>query len=120
MAGQVIVPFAFMVGAITSILVRQRGRQLYRQVAQRPAQDSLKGLNWREFEILMLEWFAQQGYRVQDTQLGADRGVDIVLRKAGKPTSSSASTGGPTRSVSVSCGNCATSWPAKALPEDMS
>ena len=84
LVGQFTLPFAFMVGAITSILVRQRGRQLYRQVAQKPAQDSLQGLNWREFEILMLEWFAQQGYQVQDTQLGADGGVDIVLRKAGK------------------------------------
>ena len=69
-----------MVGALTSILIRQRGRQLYRQVAQKPARDSLQGLNWREFEILMLEWFAQQGYQLQDNQLGADRGVDIVLR----------------------------------------
>ena len=84
LVGQYILPFAFMVGAMTSILVRQRGRQLYRQVAQKPARDSLQGLNWREFEILMLEWFAQQGYQVQDTQLGADGGVDIVLRKAGK------------------------------------
>ena len=84
LAGQYILPFAFMVGAITSILVRQRGRQLYRQVAQKPARASLQRLNWREFEILMLEWFAQQGYQVQDTQLGADGGVDIVLKKAGK------------------------------------
>lgn len=68
----------------------------------------------------MLEWFAQQGYQVQDNQLGANRGVDIVLSKAGKPTSSSAGTGGPTRSVSVSCGNCAASWPAKVLPADWS
>jgi restriction system protein len=83
-AGQYILPFAFSVGAIASILVALRGKQIYRRISKTPNRQSLDGLRWREFEILMLEWFRKQGFTVQDTDLGPDGGVDIVLRKDGR------------------------------------
>lgn len=84
LAGQYILPFAFSVGAIASILVALRGKQIYRRISKTPNRHSLDGLRWREFEILMLEWFRKQGFAVQDTDLGPDGGVDIVLRKDGR------------------------------------
>jgi restriction system protein len=81
LAGQYILPFAFSVGAMASILVALRGKQIYRRISKTPNRQTLDGLRWREFEILMLEWFRKQGFTVQDTDLGPDGGIDIVLRK---------------------------------------
>lgn len=83
-AGQYILPFAFSVGTIASIMAALRGKQIYRRISKTPNRHSLDGLRWREFEILMLEWFRKQGFTVQDTDLGPDGGVDIVLRKDGR------------------------------------
>ena len=47
--------------------------------------DSLRGLSWRQFELLVGEAFRRQGYAVQEAGLaGADRGIDLLLRKEGK------------------------------------
>jgi len=49
--------------------------------------DSLRGLSWRQFELLVGEAFRRQGYAVQETGLGgADGGIDLLLRKEGKLT----------------------------------
>jgi len=49
--------------------------------------DSLRGISWRQFELLVGEAFRRQGYSVQETgQGGADGGIDLVLRKDGKLT----------------------------------
>jgi restriction system protein len=49
--------------------------------------DSLRAMNWRQFEMLVGEAFRRQGYSVEETGLGgADGGVDLILRKGGRTT----------------------------------
>ena len=62
---------------------RQRGRLLEMQTGL----DSLRAMNWRQFEILVGESFRRQGYRIEETGLGgADGGVDLRLSKNGTIT----------------------------------
>jgi restriction system protein len=49
--------------------------------------DSLRQMNWRQFEQLTGEAFRRQGYAVEETGLGgADGGIDLILRKDGLTT----------------------------------
>lgn len=49
--------------------------------------DSLRDMDWKEFEMLAGEAFRRQGYDVTESGLGgADGGIDLILRKAGKTT----------------------------------
>jgi len=46
--------------------------------------DSIRGLNWREFEELVGEAYRRQGYMVTEiTVAGPDEGIDLVLKKDG-------------------------------------
>lgn len=69
-------------GALLSYLAsRKRARLLETQTGL----DSLRAMNWREFEMLVGEAFRRQGYSVEETGLGgADGGVDLILRKNGR------------------------------------
>lgn len=56
-----------------------RERRLVRQLR---SINSLRAMNWREFEILMRRVFESQGFRAERVGGdGADGGVDIILRK---------------------------------------
>ncbi len=48
--------------------------------------DSLRALDWREFETLIGEAFRRQGYTVAATPAGADGGVDLILTRDGERT----------------------------------
>ncbi len=62
---------------------RQRSRLLETQTGL----DSLRAMNWKQFELLVGEAFRRQGHRVEETGLGgADGGIDLILRKDGKTT----------------------------------
>lgn len=62
---------------------RKRVRLLQAQTSL----DSLRTMNWREFEMLVGEAFRQQGYKIEETGLGgADGGVDLRLSKDDKTT----------------------------------
>lgn len=72
------------VAAFCSFVVRrQRGRLLETQTGL----DSLRAMNWKQFEMLVGEAFRRQGYRIEETGLGgADGGIDLRLSKNGKIT----------------------------------
>lgn len=72
------------VAALASYIARrQRGRLLETQTGL----DSLRAMNWRQFEMLVGEAFRRQGYRIEETGLsGADGGIDLRLSKDGKTT----------------------------------
>ena len=72
------------VAAFASFIARrQRGRLLETQTGL----DSLRAMNWKQFEMLVGEAFRRQGYRVEETGLGgADGGIDLRLSKNGKVT----------------------------------
>lgn len=69
-------------GALLSYLAsRNRARLLETQTGL----DSLRAMNWREFEMLVGEAFRRQGYSVEETGLGgSDGGIDLILRKNGR------------------------------------
>jgi restriction system protein len=69
-------------GALLSYLAsRKRAHLLETQTGL----DSLRAMDWREFEMLVGEAFRRQGYSVEETGLGgADGGVDLILRKSGR------------------------------------
>lgn len=62
---------------------RQRSRLLEAQTSF----DSLRAMNWKQFEMLVGEAFRRQGYRVEETGLGgADGGIDLRMSKNGMVT----------------------------------
>ncbi|OUS32020.1 hypothetical protein A9Q98_02385 [Thalassotalea sp. 42_200_T64] len=46
--------------------------------------DPLKNITWREFEMLVGEVYKKLGYRVYETQPGADGGIDLILKRNGE------------------------------------
>src|SRR6185312_2908357 len=72
------------VAAFASFIARrQRGPLLETQTGL----ESLRAMNWRQFEMLVGEAFRRQGYRIEETGLGgADGGIDLRLSKNGKST----------------------------------
>ncbi|WP_077731550.1 restriction endonuclease [Methylocaldum sp. 14B] len=82
--GQYIVPFCFSLGALISIIGRRKRANLHEVVARQPAADALNGMSWREFEMLVGEFFRRQGYAVTETGGIADGGVDLVLTRGGE------------------------------------
>ena len=68
---------------VSFVARRQRGRLLETQTGL----DSLRAMNWKQFEMLAGEAFRRQGYRIEETGLGgADGGIDLRLSKNGKST----------------------------------
>lgn len=72
------------VAALCSFIAsRHRSRLLETQTGL----DSLRAMNWRQFEMLVGEALRRQGYRIEETGLGgADGGIDLRLSKGGKTT----------------------------------
>ncbi|MEO7066185.1 MAG: restriction endonuclease [Rhodanobacter sp.] len=89
-ASGVFAPFAWILlvscwgAAIASFAGRiRRGKLLDSQTGI----DSLRQMNWRQFEQLTGEAFRRQGYAITETGLGgADGGIDLILRKNGQTT----------------------------------
>jgi restriction system protein len=84
-AGQFLVPFLCLLGALVSVLRRHKRKALLEGVTSSDAASSLEGMSWREFELLVGEGYRQQGYRVVETGGGGDDGgVDLRLQKNGE------------------------------------
>ncbi|GLQ46691.1 membrane protein [Dyella lipolytica] len=63
------------------------GLRRKRLLAAQTGLNSLRAIDWREFEMLVGEAFRRQGYLVHETGLGgADGGIDLILRKDGAIT----------------------------------
>jgi restriction system protein len=74
----------FWIAALASFIGRRSRRQL---LDKQTGIDSLRQMNWRQFELLAGEAFRRQGYTVEETGLGgADGGIDLILRKNGQTT----------------------------------
>lgn len=61
-----------------------RARRARRLLDTRSDLESLAAPGWRQFEQLVGEAFRRRGYRVEDTGLGADGGIDLILRRDGR------------------------------------
>lgn len=85
-AGQYLIPFACLFGAIGSVFARAKRKKLMADVqsATQPGK-AIDGLSWQQFEQLIGEAFRYRGYSVTETGgSGPDGGVDLILRKAGE------------------------------------
>jgi restriction system protein len=82
--GQILVPLAFIFGALVSVIKRRKRANLFQSVAKQSGKSALNNITWREFEMLVGEWFRRQGYTVTETGGVADGGVDLILTKAGE------------------------------------
>jgi len=70
------------IAALASFMGRGRRRRL---LDAQSGANSLRGMDWREFEMLTGEAFRRQGYDIVENGLGgADGGIDLILRKDGK------------------------------------
>lgn len=83
-AGQYLLPFLLILGAVVSALRRHKRRSLFNQISASSTIGALEALSWKEFELLVGEGFRAQGYAVHESGGGgADGGVDLVLSKNG-------------------------------------
>lgn len=78
---QFVIPAAFLIGAVSSFVIRRRRSSLVDCMPQAPQVQDVLALSWRDFEMLVGEAFRRQGFDVRETTEGADGGVDLELRK---------------------------------------
>lgn len=82
MYAQFIIPTAFGIGSLASLVADLKRRRIHDGAAKRPKGKKTPPLSWREFELLISEAFRRRGYDVSETSAGPDDGVDLRLRKA--------------------------------------
>ena len=71
--------FLLALFALSAEVDKYKRRQLLKQQS---GLETLRGLPWQEFELLVGEAYRRQGYKVEETGgSGADGGVDLVLRR---------------------------------------
>lgn len=70
------------IAAAASALGSHRRRKL---LETRSGLDSLRGISWRQFELLVGESFRRRGYSVEENGGGGkDGGIDLIVRKDGR------------------------------------
>lgn len=79
--GRYLLPLIFVFGALTSLKAKAKRVALLNNVRydSAPQQDALAAISWREFEMLVGQFFREKGYKVTETTEGADGGVDLNL-----------------------------------------
>jgi restriction system protein len=82
--GQYILPFAFFLGAFISAINRFKREKIYENTLSSKADNPLVNISWHEFELLVGEYFRRQGYSVEETEGGADGGVDLIITRNGE------------------------------------
>jgi restriction system protein len=80
--GQIVLPFAFGLGALISGINSIRQKKLYNTVAARRGVGALNEMSWEDFERLVSEYYRRQGFQVsREGGNGPDGGIDLVLRQ---------------------------------------
>lgn len=80
--GQYLLPGVLLIGAAVSVLGRHKRNALHDNVATAGVQGALEKMSWREFEVLVGEFFRRRGVSVEETGGGgADGGVDLVVSR---------------------------------------
>jgi restriction system protein len=79
--GQLIVPAAFLLGSLISIILNIKRAKLYDKTSRSVSSDPLNEMSWRDFEFLVGEYFRRRQFSVEETKDGADGGVDLIAKK---------------------------------------
>ncbi len=82
--GQFVIPLVFLAAAAASFFGRRKREGLFRDVAGDNSGETLRTLNWKDFELLVGEAFSMRGFSVAETGGGADGGIDLQLKKGGE------------------------------------
>ena len=77
--GQYVLPALFMLAGITSFSHRWKARRLHDRFVH--SEGATAELDWSEFEQLVGELYRRKGYRVAETVMGPDGGIDLVLTR---------------------------------------
>jgi restriction system protein len=78
---QVILPLAFLIGAVMSFAKRSESKALFSSVKSKRAID-IGSISWQDFESLVGEGFRHRGFQVsQRGGAGPDGGVDLALTR---------------------------------------
>lgn len=84
MFGQFVLPGAFLIAALISFIRSRKQVKIFNGVARQQKVRSLNTMSWREFEMLICEYFQRNGFKVTPTADGADGGIDIKLTMNGE------------------------------------
>jgi restriction system protein len=80
-----VAPFIAIVLLIPAPMAAFNGWRKRRILDNQKGIDSIRALSWREFEELVGEAYRRQDYRViENTTVGPDEGIDLVLKKDGR------------------------------------
>ncbi len=78
-------PFALLFFGIFAVGSFWFVKKRHRLVDDQTSLESLRNTSWKDFELLVAEAYRRQGYQVEySLGRGADGGVDLILRKAGR------------------------------------
>ncbi len=76
------IPLALVFGGIVNLFKRGKSAWIFSSISSNGAKETLRKLNWKDFEFLISEYFKKQGYKVNLINAqGADGGIDIKLIK---------------------------------------
>lgn len=82
---QFVLPSIFVFGGLAGWLGQTNKARRYRRIVQaNNVGAAIRGLSWREFEVMVGEALRRQGYTVEETKPGPDGGVDLVLMMRGE------------------------------------
>jgi restriction system protein len=84
MFGQYVLPGVFLIAAIASFFRSKKQERLFHSVAGRQKVGVLTNMSWRDFEMMIGEYFRRSGFKVLPTPEGPDGGVDIKLTMSGE------------------------------------
>jgi restriction system protein len=79
--GQFIVPAAFLLGSVASVILNYKRAKLYGKTSRSAARNPLNDLSWRDFEFLVGEYFRRRQFTIKETKIGGDGGVDLIAKK---------------------------------------
>ena len=79
--GQMILPVAFLLGSMASVILKIKRTKLYDKTSRSVSQNSLGNMSWQDFEYLVGEYFRRRQFSVEETKSGADGGVDLIATK---------------------------------------
>lgn len=79
--GRYVLPAIFIAGALASLLAKAKREKLLSNLRFDSAmqRDPFAAISWREFEMLVGQFFREKGYKVSETAQGADGGIDLHL-----------------------------------------
>lgn len=77
-------PFLLIIAAFGSFIRTNRQQRVYDGIKSAQYDEAISKLSWRDFEVLVGEFFRRDGYIVYDTGKGKDGGVDLRVIKDGQ------------------------------------